>query len=282
MKILVPTDLSPLSKVAVLYAANLAVTLKAQLILLHIFHIDVRTRTLSEFGHEELIKTKKREKEVACLHLLTEIREKIQGDLQAVYSVEEGNSLEQTINRNAMEYHCDLIVMGTKGKSGLKKTFLGNSAAAVIRKSAIPVLTVPEMAFFNGINDIVYATDMINPEQEFDLLLPLAKIFDTRIHIVHVHRPDVEPGTDPALLAQNFKMTFNYAKIEGRSIMNTDVKAGIEEYLKSGGIDMLCVFSGKRNFYERIFEKSSSRQLVFQNTLPILTISKNRPQQTNA
>lgn len=40
----------------------------------------------------------------------------------------------------------DLVVMGTHGRHGLSRLFLGSVAAKTVRMSSIPVLTVPEKA----------------------------------------------------------------------------------------------------------------------------------------
>lgn len=46
------------------------------------------------------------------------------------------------IVRFAKEHDCDLIVMGTHGRSGLARAFLGSVAARVTRTAECPVLTV--------------------------------------------------------------------------------------------------------------------------------------------
>jgi nucleotide-binding universal stress UspA family protein len=53
----------------------------------------------------------------------------------------EGHPAE-TICRVAKEEGCDLIVMGTHGRSGLGRLLLGSVAEQVLREAACPVLTV--------------------------------------------------------------------------------------------------------------------------------------------
>lgn len=40
------------------------------------------------------------------------------------------------------DYNMDLIVMGTRGRTGLDRLLLGSTAERVVRKSAVPVMTV--------------------------------------------------------------------------------------------------------------------------------------------
>ena len=49
----------------------------------------------------------------------------------------------QGIIRIAEDWEADLIVMGTLGKSGLKRLILGSTAENTIRLSSVPILVVP-------------------------------------------------------------------------------------------------------------------------------------------
>lgn len=46
------------------------------------------------------------------------------------------------IVRTARENHCDLIVMGTRGRRGIRRWLLGSVAEKVLRRAPCPVLTV--------------------------------------------------------------------------------------------------------------------------------------------
>jgi nucleotide-binding universal stress UspA family protein len=56
--------------------------------------------------------------------------------------VAEGEPAE-AIEHTALQRNCDLIIIGTHGRRGVRRVFLGSVAEAVIRESAIPVLAVP-------------------------------------------------------------------------------------------------------------------------------------------
>lgn len=61
--------------------------------------------------------------------------------VRAKGSVLEGSAHEQVV-RFARSKHADLIVMGTHGRSGLAKLFLGSVAGRVVAAAPCPVLTV--------------------------------------------------------------------------------------------------------------------------------------------
>ena len=53
----------------------------------------------------------------------------------------EGDVADQILHA-AEEVHCDLIVMGTHGRSGVGRVLMGSAAEAVLRRSPCPVLAV--------------------------------------------------------------------------------------------------------------------------------------------
>lgn len=46
------------------------------------------------------------------------------------------------ILEHAKEYHCDLIIMGSRGLDGIKELFLGSVSHAVVQHAKVPVLIV--------------------------------------------------------------------------------------------------------------------------------------------
>jgi nucleotide-binding universal stress UspA family protein len=89
-----------------------------------------------------------------------------------------------------------LIVLGTRGRSGLAKFFLGSAAEEIFRKAPCPVLTVgpfspgqPERSakFF----EIVYATDFSNQSvAAASYALSIAQEFQAHLTLLHVIAAD--------------------------------------------------------------------------------------------
>lgn len=258
MKILTLTDLSQHSKSGVIYAAKLSMVLNAKLIVMNVLN------------HGQLNVA---DSENKWLELITEVRKEIP-DFNAELFIEKGSSFEETVNTFALRHRCDLIVMSTKGASGLRKIFLGSNSSAVVGANySIPVLTVPEFAFFKGFNDIVYTSDLNRLSEEFKILLPLAKLFNATVHVLHIYQTDNIPKVHRSMLAEKLRNEFNYPKINCTYILDSEVKRGIDQYLNGRNADIIAMFSGKRSFFERIFEKSSSREMVLQSNVPLLTFS---------
>jgi nucleotide-binding universal stress UspA family protein len=131
--ILQPTDFSESSENAFHLACSLARDYEARLILLHVVppplsHGEVIARQQPDGYYEQLEKELNR---LQQLHPRVCIERRL----------EDGDP-EATILRVAQEISCDLIVMGTHGRSGLGRLLVGSVAESVLRQAPCPVLTV--------------------------------------------------------------------------------------------------------------------------------------------
>lgn len=55
-----------------------------------------------------------------------------------------GERIASVIYREAQRWQADLIVIGTHGRSGFSRLFLGSVAEGVVRMAMVPVLLVPD------------------------------------------------------------------------------------------------------------------------------------------
>jgi nucleotide-binding universal stress UspA family protein len=131
--ILQPTDFSPQSGHAFQVACALAHDYGARVVLLH-----VRAPELG-YGEGFVVPADPEAEDRALLREL----EQMQPPDPAVRvwrAVQEGNPATEIV-RAAEEIGCDLIVMGTHGRSGVGRLLMGSVAEAVQRKAPCPVLT---------------------------------------------------------------------------------------------------------------------------------------------
>lgn len=132
-RILVPTDGSKGSEVALEHAESLAEKYGAEVHLLYV--ADVRTQNTGN-----LIPNLMGELEQTGQEAVEEMKEKL-GDLNIKTEVRRGIP-HREINDYAGEEDIDLIVMGTHGRTGLDRVLLGSVTEKIVRTSKIPVMTV--------------------------------------------------------------------------------------------------------------------------------------------
>lgn len=138
-RILCPVDFSKASDAAVAYATELARRLGAELSLVHALRVPNLPLTEGMAG-VELLAALQKDLERA----LSEQAERLTG-VSADTQVVEGTP-HVVIRRMAKDTGADLVVMGTRGRSGLGRLLLGSVAERVVQTSKIPVLTVPPAA----------------------------------------------------------------------------------------------------------------------------------------
>ncbi len=85
----------------------------------------------------------------------------------------------------------DMIVMGTRGRSGVAKILLGSVAEEVLRQATCPVLTVgpkaPEMPKLGEFTEIVFATDFTKESlAAAPYAISLAQEFQANLTLLHV------------------------------------------------------------------------------------------------
>jgi nucleotide-binding universal stress UspA family protein len=141
--ILLPVDFSKHSEEALDTAVQLARLFGSTIHLLHCYHI--QTAGISPYGivlpsgyYEDI-----RE---AAEKRLNDWHEKVFGEGVKVESILSADSPSLAINLAAAEIQANLIVMGTRGLSGLKHAMLGSVAERVVRLAPCPVLTVKDPA----------------------------------------------------------------------------------------------------------------------------------------
>ena len=134
--ILVPTDFSDSALIALDYAVELAAKLDAKL---HVVNVIGFTAFGSEYGiafSPDLV-TGVYEANRKSLELLIAQRASKASFGPALLETGEPHGV---IGKVAIKVHADLIVMGTHGRRGFRRFFIGSVAESVTRTSTCPVL----------------------------------------------------------------------------------------------------------------------------------------------
>lgn len=139
-RILIPTDGSDGVEPAVETAIELAETHRATL---HVLYIVDQPTSVSGTGEgvpglDNLLDALEKEGQKATSDIA--VRAKDRG-IEATTAVRQGNPHDDILSY-AEENDMDVIVMGTHGRTGVKRALLGSVTEDVVRHSEIPVLTV--------------------------------------------------------------------------------------------------------------------------------------------
>jgi len=141
-RILHPSDFSRASGAAFKKAIEMAKAGRAELMVVHVVSPVVPMAAgegyVSPKMYEEIAASTRAWAQKQLDKLLAKAK---QAGVRAKGFVLEGSAHEQIV-RFARSKHADLLVMGTHGRSGLAKLFLGSVAGRVVAAAPCPVLTV--------------------------------------------------------------------------------------------------------------------------------------------
>jgi nucleotide-binding universal stress UspA family protein/CBS domain-containing protein len=131
--ILCPTDFSEAASAAFPVACSLARGRGARVVLLHVYP--------PPLCHGEVVARRQPDRYEDDLWRLLGGYQSSAPDVHVEPRLVEGDAIKEIL-RQAGEEGCDLIVLGTQGRTGLARLLLGSVAEQVLRQAPCPVLTV--------------------------------------------------------------------------------------------------------------------------------------------
>lgn len=272
-KILFPTDFSHVSNNAFIYALKLADSINAEIITMHVYHLpQANYINVSEYLHEiydvtELSNFENYKDEVPVLRRIAEENNLDHVKISHVLIL--GN-LIQEIQKITKHEFIDFIVMGTKGATGLKETFLGTVAIKVMNDVKAVVLAIPEHCKYEPIKNLLFITEYhADDTQSFLKVKALAKVFQAHIDCLRVKPQNREDDNNNM---RNWEELIDIQNIKLHSVTGNDAEGIILNFIDSHKINMIAMHVHHKNFFEKLFEISLSKKLAFHINIPILAI----------
>lgn len=269
VNILVPTDFSQLSKSALKYAIKIANKLGGNITVLHVMTMTRALRIsmvekIKSLDHD-LIESAETELDT----MIKTLSEQYKASKPIRFEVVRGAYFPSTLLREARRLRSGLVVMGTRGASGLTKAVLGSNTNSVIEVSHVPVLAVPEKADFKGFRNVVYASDLKNLEEELEILTRYIEKFGSTIHLIHI----VPPGNQVDVIEEQIQQVlnkFSYKNIITLVLVDNDIESALDQYVEVSRADVLAMFTHEISFLEKVFDQSMTRKIAFHSKVPLL------------
>ncbi|MFB0515928.1 MAG: universal stress protein [Candidatus Neomarinimicrobiota bacterium] len=140
-KILLTTDFSEYSKVAIPHAVEMARQFGAKLVVLHVLE-PLLTPVDFAWGPMALSEDWEEQRTRHSQKFLEEwVASELPTDLTVIPILAHGTPIRE-ICHTVREENIDLVVMATHGQTGITHALFGSTAEKVIRRSPVPVLTV--------------------------------------------------------------------------------------------------------------------------------------------
>ncbi|MFD2203145.1 universal stress protein [Shivajiella indica] len=266
MKILVPTDFSENANNALEFAKKIAHRENASITLLYSFYAvyDFAAQATEIIGQIE--QEAKRELKKAAESGKAE-------GLDFNYKILQG-TVATTVTSFAYKEDYDLIVMGTQGASGIKKTLIGSNTGHVIKESSVPVLAVPEKASLKHVKKISVALQLEKEEEKyFKKLFRITEQLNLPYEFFHVQSADnFEKNVEFKGLEVYIKE--KYPKFNSNFLITKadDTNKGMQSYLEKNKDVVLVMFYKHKTFFENLLNKSHSVEMAYHTHVPLLVI----------
>lgn len=278
MNLLFPTDFSEASVKAFETAWYFAKQLKLPITLLHVYPVPITTAPVDDAGITEISEETILATEQAMEERLKQYKE----DLKAQYNRHGNDTIRvdtmlkmgfvaDEVLHAAEQINAKFIILGVQHTSNIKRAIFGSITGAILRRSKIPVITVPESFSFSGIKQIAYATDLTYADNDvINKLIELAEICGASLKCFHVHNSEltIENSIIQDFITQ-YKNEANRGLISFQLIDNISTVDGIDYFVKENKIDLLALYKQK-HYWIDLFDKSISKQMAFHSTVPLL------------
>lgn len=262
LRILIPVDFSPASEKAGSVAELIRQQQETELFMLHVIssneHVENQDEGEGLFSSNVLSVRKK--------------FEALRRGFDFSYEIRVGR-LTNTIKDYSDDIGADLIIMGTKGASGLTEIISGSEAQHVARHSNVPVITVHELSAPAKLDNILLLSDFEN--DGFHPALELLKELTAgkaRFHLLHILKQD-ELGRIAEIEYHMEKFAF-HNQIENFNLhirQEDKVDEGVYQFTSEHEMDLVCIGTHGRKGLGHLLFGSIAEKLINHCQKPVFT-----------
>jgi nucleotide-binding universal stress UspA family protein len=270
--ILVPVDFSEQAKYAAKAASDIARISNAKIYLLHMLELPSGIIDPASYGSSSNTPT--------ALLFLKRAHEKFEEfkNLSFLKGLEVEDSVQfhkayDGIIEESERKKVDLIVMGSKGSSGLEEMLVGSNTEKVVRNSNIPVLVIKNEIDHFKIENIVFASNFEKKNKvSFQKILDFTSLFNARLHLLKINTiSNFETTKDSSDAIRNFINNYDLGDYTLNIYNDISIEAGIINFSSLIDADVIAInTSGKRGLIN-LFSGSISEDLSNHAELPVIT-----------
>ncbi len=275
-RILVPTDFSKTSIIALDVACEIAKKGGASVVALHV----VEESTPESFRVSGEVPPPNFEDRLYTLKLLEKSKKQLEKlVLNPKYSsikldgeLRLGNPYHG-MNAIITEQKMDLVVMGTRGHSRLQEMIIGSNTEKVVRHAKVPVLSVHKRPTKVNFKNIVYATAMSKDEEKFSKVVMAAQaLYNSKIHLVRINTPgDFQRDRVAKEYMEKFAKKLGLKNYTINVYNDITEEEGIIYFADSINADMIAMATHGRTGFAHVLAGSIAEEVVSHAKRPVLT-----------
>ena len=269
MKILVPTDFSELSLIAVNYALQLAASTKSSVHLYHNATVEGPPHASMMINLAEKILENVRYE----LHALAEQSKKNTHDtIEITWEATSYTDTPKAIEQVASSTGSSMVVMGTRGKTGLSEVLLGSVSSKIAHRCSVPTLLIPHNATYSHEGAALMAIDVFEPPatRSLELTANVLREMNVAVNVLFARATTNDPPVFD--VRKRVEETFTGVALSFFFDQDRDPTVAVNDYVIEHKPVMLILYPGQRGLFERIAGRSVSGKIIALSTLPVLTM----------
>ena len=270
--IIVPTDFSPVATNAMNYAADMAKSINASLLLLHVFQLPINYSDVpvAMISVDDLKKSAEKK-----LGAVKKELEHITSGTVKIYTETRMGNVAYELEELCAKINPFAVVMGTRGHSGIERILFGSTTLSAIRHLTWPVICVPPgKEYGQGIRHIGFACDFkdVVKSTPGKMIADFVKELGAQLHVLNADykNKNFSPGTteESALLHTMLEK----ANPVYHFIEHPDIEDVINEFAEKNNLDIIIVIPKKHKLLDSLFKPSTTKQMVFQSHIPVMCV----------
>ena len=260
--ILIPTDFSPTSIKAAIFALDLYGTEDVRYTLLNAYLKPAYRNALLPLtvDTERAAKNGLQRVERRCRKHAPQVR------LSRIATFHE---LARAIEELNQDKAVDMVVMGTQGEGNYGR--VGHNTTTVVTGDVPAVIAVPSHWEPAPIKHILFADDGQGVSlASMAPLVDIAKRTGASITVMHVGSTNEDPRSKEHL--RKLSVAFGDIKHTFITVDSAAVTEAMDKMVVEQEIQLVAVLRRKRSFWDRIFQGSTSKRMALHTTVPLLVL----------
>ncbi|MGW8121324.1 universal stress protein [Roseivirga echinicomitans] len=277
--ILVPIDFSEQSKFALNFAAQLARKGKLKIQAINIIEgpqyraFNTMGDGITNYTKDEFFLKQLFDKTKENLEALVKSDAYAGIDISAMVVV--GNPY-QSISKAVADHKADLVVMGSKGVSGIDEVLIGSNTEKVVRFAKCPVITIKSEVSLAGIKNIVLATNLEEDQSKLmEELKEMQELTGAKLHLVKINTPN--NFRTQRQMEEEFKDYIKEHRLQNTetAIYNeSSEEDGILFYAEDVEADLIAIGTHGRTGLLHLLSGSIAEDVVNHSQIPVWTLSR--------
>ncbi len=270
--IVAPVDFTEISQQAATYAADMALQVNMDLLLVHVCALPMTFSEVPTPAYDQYGELKRAELQMQALkeRLIARVHNRI----RVVTEVRDGALLEE-IMVCCTHIQPFAVVIAAESKGTYERALFGGKTYSLLSHLPWPLIIVPPETAYRPVTRIGLACDLraVAKTLPARTIREFVKEMNGYLHMIHVSTDSMQ-ASDPSLREEAEWLQEMLYDLEPQFhfIQDADIPEGVCHCAAKLNLDLLIVIPKKHDLLGRIFHRSLSKQMIRHAPLPVMAL----------